>query len=256
MAAPQFDTWHEPGEGRARASGLPLFAADWSKSASQAWMVTFTDLVALMLTFFVLLFAMSQVEQRKWQGFVHSLTRDFDAVRLSESVSPAAEYQPEEEAIVPGADLDYLAPVLRQQLAAHPLLARSTFRRLPERLIVSLPAGLLYRARGTALAPRARELGFALGGVLRNLSNRIEVAGHVYRLGAARARRADWELALARAALFTGVLSRAGYRGPIVAQGIAGIRSPASALSGGDERDRLQDDRIDVVIHELANRGE
>jgi len=46
-----------------------------SQRSSQAWLVTFTDLVALMLTFFVMLFAMSKVEQRKWQNLTDALAR-------------------------------------------------------------------------------------------------------------------------------------------------------------------------------------
>jgi chemotaxis protein MotB len=224
----------------ARPSYLSLVTKrDWLRSASQAWMVTFTDLVALMLAFFVLLFAMSQVEQRE-----------------VETIKPVLEYQPAEEAVVPGADLDYLAPVLRQQIAAQASLARATIHRLPDRLVVSLPAELLYQANLAVLAPGAREVGFALGGVLRNLDNRIEVEALLRGSERARGPRADWQLALARAALFTGMLTRAGYRGAILARGIARSGAGRDRAPRRDGPRRLTGDRLDIVIHELAQEPE
>ncbi len=241
-----------PETGAASSFLTPLAKPGWAGSASKAWMITFTDLVALMLAFFVLLFAMSQVEQKKWQGLVDSLNADLNGLKSVAHIKPALDYHPEDEAVVPGADLDYLAPVLRQQIAAHALLAQGTIRRLPDRLVVSLPADLLFRANATTLAAGARDAGFALGGVLRNLNNRIEVAARVRHSDRAQGRRSDWRLALARAALFTSMLTRAGYRGPIVARGIVESRAGRQAPASSAEPGRAQGDRLDIVIHEFA----
>ncbi|MCH8000347.1 MAG: hypothetical protein IIA34_01625 [Proteobacteria bacterium] len=257
MAGPRPASHSDGPETGAASSCLSRLAKPgWVGSANQAWMITFTDLVALMLAFFVLLFAMSQVEQKKWQGLVDSLNTDLNALKSVERVKPALDYHPEDEAVLPGADLDYLASVLRQQIAAHALLARGTIRRLPDRLVVSLPADLLFRANATTLAPGARDAGFALGGVLRNLNNRIEVAARVRHSDRAQGRRSDWQLALARAALFTGMLTRAGYRGPIVARGIVESRAGRQAPASSAEPGWLQGDRLDIVIHEFARESQ
>ncbi|MBT3305153.1 MAG: chemotaxis protein MotB, partial [Alphaproteobacteria bacterium] len=39
------------------------------------WLITFTDLVALMLAFFVMLFAMSNVKVSDWQNVIDSLSQ-------------------------------------------------------------------------------------------------------------------------------------------------------------------------------------
>ena len=187
-----------------RPSYFDLLARpDLSSANGQAWLLTFADLIALMLAFFVLLFSMSQIEQRKWQGLVEALSSDLNALRKVENFKPTVEYQPEEAAVAPGADLDYLMPVIREQIAAHPLLARATIHRAAERLAISLPAGLLFGADAAVPAPRAVELGSALVSVLRNLNNAVEVEARIERGGSVRARYADWELALARATAFT-----------------------------------------------------
>ncbi len=231
-----------------RPSYLDLLARpDVSSAAGQAWLVTFTDLMALMLAFFVLMFSMSQIEQAKWQGLVDALASDLNTLRKVESFKPALDYQPEEEAVVPGTDLDYLTPIIREQITAHPLLAQATIHRAAERLVISLPAELLFGAGAAVPAPRAVEFGSELVSVLRNLNNSVEVEAQLDGAGAARAQHADWELALARAAAFTGILTHAGYTGRIVARatartGLAGVPHSGPARSQGA--------RLDVVIHE------
>lgn len=244
---------------RARAGGLDLehrpsyfdllARPDLSGAAGQAWLVIFTDLMALMLAFFVLLFSMSQIEQQKWQGLVEALSSDLNALPNVANSKPAVEYQPEQEAVVPGADLDYLTPVIREQIATHPLLARATVHRAAERLVISLPAGLLFGAGAAVPAPQAAALGSAFVSVLRNLNNSVEVETHLGAAGSARASQPDWELALARAAAFTGILTRAGYAGRIVARATAATgpaAGPNSGPAGGHGA------RLDVVIHETA----
>ncbi len=233
-----------------RPSYFELLARpDRSRAAGQAWLMTFTDLVALMLAFFVLLFSMSQIEQGKWQGLVDALASDLNTLPKAEEVKPAVEYHPEEEALVPGADLDYLTPVLREQIAAHSLLGQARIHRTAERLVISLPVGLLYGDGAAVPAPRAVELGAALVSVLRNLDNTIEVEAHLEGAGAAGARRAGWELALARATAFTGILIRAGYGGRIVARAMAPA-GPAGDPAGDPAAS--QGARLHIVIHETA----
>lgn len=240
----------EPRDLEHRPSYLDLLARpNWSNAVGQAWLLTFTDLIALMLAFFVLMFAMSQIEQRNWQGLVDALASDLNALRKVENVKPALDFQPEEEAVVPGSDLDYLTPIIREQFAAHPLLAQATIHRAAERLVISLPAGLLFGAGSAVPAPKAAVLGSALVSVLRNLHNAVEVEAHLERTGAARASYVDWELTLARATAFKGILLRAGYTGRIVARA-TGSNGPARVPNRGPASS--QGARLDVVIHESA----
>ena len=48
------------------------------KTIGRAWMITFADLTALMLTFFVLLFSMSKVETSTWEAIVDSLKHELN----------------------------------------------------------------------------------------------------------------------------------------------------------------------------------
>ena len=87
----------------------------------------------------------------------------------------------------------------------------------------------------------------AIAAVVRNLDNSVEVEAQLERAGAARARHADWELALARAAAFAGILNRAGYTGRIVARATTATGRDSGPNAGPA---RSQGARLDIVIHE------
>src|SRR3546814_1780661 len=59
------------GAGWHRMNGSLLVYRGRNQSDAQAWLLTFTDLTALMLTFFVLLFSMSTIEKPNWQSLVN-----------------------------------------------------------------------------------------------------------------------------------------------------------------------------------------
>ena len=47
------------------------------KKGSPEWMATFSDLMNLLLCFFVLLFSMSSIDNEKWEKVVESLQNSF-----------------------------------------------------------------------------------------------------------------------------------------------------------------------------------
>src|SRR3546814_6521258 len=61
------------GAGWHRMHGSLLVYRGRNQSDAQAWLLTFTALTALILTFFVLLFSMSTLEKPNWQSLVTSL---------------------------------------------------------------------------------------------------------------------------------------------------------------------------------------
>jgi len=223
-------------------------------SLTSAWMLTFTDLVALMLTFFVLLFAMSQVEQDKWQNLARSLALELDSLAESDNARAAMRYQKESAQATPGRDLDYLGPVVAQMIAADPALAHSLIRRLPDRLVVSVPAGLLFDPGTGALTPAARETMFAIGGVLRNLGNVIEVGAHVAP-SATAAPEAPWEASLARAERVARMLVADGYDGTVVARGYGAARSGELDTLVSAKRRAAFEDRLDIIIHDRVREA-
>ena len=203
------------------------------RSAGNAWMITFADLIALMLTFFVLLFAMSQLQQQKWQSLVESLAGNLSATYKTETAKYAADYQPEAQIIPPGADLDYLEPILREHFATEPMLAGGLIQRAEDGLRLSFPDERLFVGSTPELTARGAKVIFALGSVLRNLDNAVDVNTRIRRLDAAGA-AADWEAALARSVAVIRILTQSGFTGPIVARGQGDGAARAARAEGLD----------------------
>jgi chemotaxis protein MotB len=223
------------------------------KAGGQTWMVTFTDLVALMLTFFVMLFAMMTVEREAWNDLTESL-----AIRL-DRLAPPTPPRPDElldmpdVRVAPGANIDYLGALLERRLAEREALAGGRVARRIDHLVVSLPGDLLF-APGTARpSEAARTALFDLGGLLQHIDNVVEVAGHADPTAVGNGPfRSNWELSLARAAAVAGMLRAAGVTGEMSALGYGDTRF--DALPGDLTRaERMAlGRRVEILIHERA----
>lgn len=219
---------------------------------SQAWMVTFTDLVALMLTFFVLLFAMSRIETRDWQNLADALSVSLNSVEQGKVAVPPVELDLKKTEAVPGTNLDYLRSVLEDQMAAHPVLARAALDRQRSWLVISLPADLLFAPGSVQPAETAVEAVYAICGILRNLPNRVEVAGHADPTPPGVGWTSNWRLSLGRALSVAALLQRNCYGGPIVALGHGDTRYAELPAELPAARRRILARRVDIFIHENA----
>ena len=186
---------------------------------SASWLLTFTDLVALLLAFFVMLFAMSKVDLRKWQNLTEALARGLNSVRQESAVAPHHSLDIHMAELTSGQDLDYLAGILSERLSGTPTAAPPAaveIRRFADRLVVSLPVAAVDAGRGAAVK---NGILFELAGVLRQVRNRIEVVGYAGADETADKRASPWELALRRAIGAAEGLRASGYRRDVILQG-------------------------------------
>lgn len=239
------------GEGWQRLSGT-LLVYRGRQDNSQAWLLTFTDLAALMLTFFVLLFSMSSIKQSDWQNLVDALSPRMTSLHEVTVALPSSDKAADEVERLPGTDLDYLATVLKEQMAANEVFAGAQVGRDGDRLVISLPGDLLFAPGAVELGEAGEKAVFALTGVLRNLRNVIEVAGHADPTQPQSTYPSNWELSLARAAAISGQLSALGYAGGIIVRGYgdAGYAEIDPALSETERLARAR--RVDIIVHSYA----
>ncbi len=193
---------------------------------------------------------MSRVEYQQWRYLVDSLAQDLNDLNRVEKSRPAVDLQIEQPEEMPGADLNYLASVLHDQIKADGILGSAELRRLPDRLIISLPAEIIYLPRTATLAPQAPDAVMALSGILRNLENAVEIEGHSTAHPPARGFSSNWELTLARAAILSRMLTGAGLRRLAVARGYGDTRGDAIAGKASGRASSLVGERMEVVIRE------
>lgn len=239
----------------AAAPLAPEGPARATRPGAGIWLITFTDLAALMLALFVMLFSMSTMDEAKWRRVTAALSPDGDP-RSEEGTAPAVSAARNIAAAetAPGRDLDYLAALLARQMAAEPRLAEAILRRGGDRIVISLPEGLLFAPDSATPHARSDAPLFTLAGLLRNLPNRIEVEGHTDPDPPNAARYAsNWDLSLRRALAVRAALERAGYSRPVVARGYGASRFGALSPRLDPRRRYALARRVDIVIHEAGS---
>ena len=141
------------------------------------WLVTFADVIALLLAFFVMLFSMSNIEAETWGQIISG---------LSYSENPKRDVAPRSQATKNVAtvkfnqalSLDYLANVLEEHLTSDKLLGTAFVHRLDGLVVVSLPSDTMFGSGEVELQKDAKKALFRMGGLIATIGNRIDVCGH------------------------------------------------------------------------------
>lgn len=238
---------HEAGGATAAARALSLPSP--VRAFGGAWMITFTDLIALMLTFFVLLYSMSSLEKQKWRELVGAFSEQLNTMTPSDAPRPTVVLQIKKDRDpAPGADLDYLEPILLEQLAADPALSALSLHRGRRGVVLSLPAASVFDGAGAGTTAAARRLAYPLARLLANLGNSVELTVVTRDQAEDPGFRSPWAFALARAESVSDLLAHAGYDGPLIAR--AAVADPTRDPAGAPA------ERIDIVITKEARGSE
>lgn len=217
-------------------------------AAERAWLVTFTDLVSLILTFFVLLFSMSNVNVGDWQNIIDSLSRTLRPTPEKIVKAQTATFNIGTIYRRQAIDLNYLSSVIEEGIKDIELLSDTQVMLLEDRLVIALPGDLLFQPGRAEMTERAREAMFVFGGLLGNIDNEIGVNGHTDPAPPAGSEYAsNWELSTGRAAAVANALRAAGYKNDIIAFGYAASRYNQLPRVA-DETRRALARRVDIVV--------
>ena len=192
--------------------------------AKTAWMLTFADLLSLMLTFFVMLYAMSTLKTKQWDEVAKSLAEPVPPATVMNQHLGADFGVPKTEMKM-ALDLDYLAGILDQKLERAPRDLPLVIKRLDDRLVISLASDSLFDSGKANFKPKAAELVGIVTDALGAIANRIEVDGHTDPEPVhSGAYPSNYELSLSRAVTIANRLRRTGYDYPITVFGFGDTR--------------------------------
>jgi chemotaxis protein MotB len=212
------------------------------------WLITFADLVSLMLVFFVMLFAMSSLEREQWRQI---LGRD-PVPQLVEVPEPLESERSLQRAQVEAArDPDYLLSLFKTKLESEPLLKDLPMRSLGDRVVLSISADRLAADLAAGSPGGPDSLIHALGGALQTLPNQIVVDG----FAPADAKDNAWRTALRLAYFVASGLEASGVDGPVLARGqvalgaagVAGGGQSSAGLAGGGVEVALLDNTTPIL---------
>lgn len=203
------------------------------------WLISFTDLISLLLAFFVLMFSMTEPQAQRWARMAQGMSARSTATRPSDE-PPAPSVAFNAAALEPDSaiNLDYLGALLNGQVAETYELAGVQVVREDDRVVIGLPGEVLFEQSVPMFSPRGRRVLYLLGAVVGRIGNRIEVVGHAEREDVPAG--AAWERSLARAVAVSQALREHGYRRDLVARASMNRVLPIDPTGP----------RVDIVVRE------
>ena len=237
------------------------------------WLITYGDLVTLLMAFFVCLYGISQNDTAKFNKFLGGLgpfgneAAVGDGVLDGSSSLVGSESQPQAaatsdpklalEASIVGpqptyelaqGDVDSLIADLQKDLAAKGLQDAVRFRHDPRGLVAAIATDqVLVESGSSAISARGREIAAAIGPKLSRLTNDVVVEGHTDNVPLNRVGYNNWNLSTDRAVAVVRLLQESFGVSPghLTATGYGEFRP---AASNGDAQGRSANRRVEIVV--------
>lgn len=224
---------------------------------NMAWMFTLSDLVSLLLVFFVMVYAMTEVESEKWSGIQNSLADRMAPENIRASPLPSADRNAKATLVKGPGNVDYLANILFSKLTQEPLLHNAQVHRFDDRLILSLPMKDYFEPGLARMKPEVDIFLKQLVTIIDQVPNRAVVASHapVAALPRTSPYPSVWELTTARAVAVSNRLKHNG-----LGRSLAVIGRGDSRLHDLSDRLTFQDraqwaERVDIEFLNQSQEG-
>ena len=215
------------------------------------WMVTFSDLITLILVFFILLFSMSQIDIVKFRTIADSFQQR-QILEFYPSVipfdDPSAETESEDSQGKDDQDLNSLLSNIQSYLKENKLSDVIVATRTERGVVLVLQEQALFDSGEATVLEDAYPFLNKVGDLLAGIPNFVKVEGHTdnrpidtYRFPS------NWELSSARASSVIRYLTRTGDLDPtrFIAVGYGDTRP----IAPNDTSENLQKNRrVEVII--------
>ena len=224
------------------------------EDATSLWLITFTDIMALMLTFFVLLYSMSVPKEEEWEQVTSAVQNEFSKTFSAEAFSGQQDaINIDKIDFSQAQSLTYLNSVLSNAISRDQRL--QNIQLIPQRdhLIVSVPEDLLFASGSAEVNEKGQQVLASLGNTMARIRNRIEVIGHsdpdpIEKTGGTYS--SNWDLSLARAGAVASILEESGYRRSIILRGYSSARYDDLPKSMPEEERLSLARRVDINLME------
>jgi chemotaxis protein MotB len=220
----------------------------------ERWLVSYADFITLLFAFFVVMFAVSQVDTKKMGRFTESFTEAIGGISTpgGAGVMPAEGSQIEEKPVKRGTetndDLSKLQESLISSTKLNKELGSVKVVRRGNELILRLDAAVLFDSGDDQLKEPAKRVLRAIADEVRDRSVKIRVEGHTDDRPISTSRfRSNWDLSTTRA---TSVVMDVATDGKIAPTRLAamGYGEYQPIAPNDTESGRAQNRRVDFVL--------
>ncbi len=211
------------------------------------WMATFSDLVTLLLTFFVLLLSMANMDEVKFNKASDSLAGAFGVMGSSDKTEIT---QPKVVTFSPVND-DFTSQVYRRmKTKLRELKLNKKIKLVKDRgaVVLRIDEALLFKSGERYLQPEAQEILKKVAGLVRPLPLNLKIEGHTDDLGD---EMNNWDLSANRAIMVLRYLAT-NQLIPLNRMAATGYGSQKPLFPNASERERALNRRVEFV---LENQG-
>jgi chemotaxis protein MotB len=235
----------------------------------ERWLVSYADMITVLMCLFLVLFAMSTVDSAKYEKLKNSLATGFGDKASKTADTATGVIVPKElidkqgqgftaatdsvlkmnAAKVEVASLSKLRDKMKAQLASKGLSSKVSFDITDRGLAIKLIGGNAFFAGNSAnLRAEAKTILNTIGPYLAKLPNKVSVEGHADRHGSSFPFPTDWELSAGRSTAVLRYLVETNGVPPSHAFSVSYGSAQPSSASAAENR------RVDVVV--LSNEPE
>lgn len=206
------------------------------------WLLTYADMITLLVALFIMLYSMSAVNQEKFRSLARSMRQEFQALPENNGGSIVGSGQ----LVDP---VEQQTEKLRQYLQAQGLQTQVRVRHEQRGLVISmLSDGTLFDLGSAELKPSAMQVLDRVAQVIRVLPNPVLVEGHTDNLPIRTAQYpSNWELSAARAARVLRYLVQKGGI-PVDRLIACGYADTRPLVPNDSPANRAQNRRVDIAI--------
>ncbi|HEY8344819.1 MAG TPA: flagellar motor protein MotB [Bacillota bacterium] len=216
--------------------------------ATPLWMTTYSDMVTLLLCFFVLLFSFSHIEQEKYEAVAESLRMAFSGLPNILSGGKTLDGARVSVADPIPQEFRHVRDQIQELLVREGLTGQAEIYMEERGMVVSFKEGLLFAIGSADLKTEAKKLLQEVGRILARDKHFIRVEGHTCDLPIRNAKYpSNWELSTSRATNVTRHLIEQVGLDPrrLAATGYAEFRPRVPNTS---EENRVKNRRVDLLL--------
>jgi chemotaxis protein MotB len=218
------------------------------KENHERWLITYADLITLLMVFFVVLYAMSMVDQKKYSELSQSLAIVFGQTGRSGMLDGGRTVIPDNAVHKQKRNITNTREQIRRMLQSMGLEGKISVRDEGRGIVLSVKDTVFFRPGSADLGSQAREVMSSLGKLLSPLPNSIRVEGHTDNIPIRNARYySNWELSTDRAISVLHYLTQNTAISP-ERLSAAGYGEYKPLTSNDNESGRAVNRRVDIVL--------
>lgn len=226
---------------------------------NERWLITYSDLITLLLIFFIVMYTMSKIDANKFEAVANSLAQVLQGKSVSIMQTPGPSVVNGRSGNIiregPGktpakqGDLESVEKQLNEYIKQNKDLAQNVIVYEQERgLVISFKDAILFPSGSDQILPAAQDILLKVAASLRDIPNYIRVEGHTDSRPIHTQRfPSNWELSVLRA---TNVVHLLVERGGIEPDRISatGYGEYRPLVPNRSEKEMAMNRRVDIVI--------